>query len=255
MIKERIYQVSDLFYTQWKDLDDLTQATVYSLHQHAQSLGHSHKDYGFALIATLRSLRKNKRLVDRINVEQAVDIYNDLKFLNEPWYHFPFLDQLHLKPDPELARTSFDQFIYADNEFTSFIAAKGKDEVYLRRLAATLYKESGEIFWDKECVEERAEKLRSEKSYRLELIFYTYGHVRNKVMERCKTLLPKSIVTSEEQKKTPHPTGSMWHNIKHQAAKTLVFGDFDNVGRTNMYSVLDHLEILCKEKEEQRGKR
>ncbi len=250
----KVYLVSDLFCDSWKDLDDFTHAIVYALRQHAQAIGSSHKDYGFALIAVLRPLRKNKRLVDRITVEQAVDIYNDLKFLNEPWYYFPFLDQLHLKPDPQLARTSFDQFIYADNEFTSFIATKGTDDIYLRRLAATLYKEAGEIFWDKECVEERAEKLRSEKSYLLELIFYTYGHVRNKVMERCKTLLPKSIVTYEEQKK-PQPTGSMWHNIKHQAAKTLVFGDFDNVGRTNMYSVLDHLEILCKEKEEQRGKR
>jgi hypothetical protein len=84
------------------------------------------------------------------------------------------------------------------------------------------------------------------------LAFYTFGHIREKVMKRCKTLLPPAPKTEDVKK--PQPTGPMWYNIKHQAAKTLVFGDFENVGRTNMYYVLDHLEILCKEREENRGK-
>jgi hypothetical protein len=40
----------------------------------------------------------------------------------------------------------------------------------------------------------------------------------------------------------------MWHNIKHQAARTLVFGDFITLGQSNMYDVLDHLELIAKEK-------
>jgi hypothetical protein len=45
----------------------------------------------------------------------------------------------------------------------------------------------------------------------------------------------------------------MWHRVKHQAAKTLVFGDFEKLGTTNMYSILDHLEILAQEQDERNG--
>jgi hypothetical protein len=211
------------------------------------------------LIRILRLLRKNVRLVDRINVPQAVDIYNDLKFLHQPWYYFPELPApLIKKPDPLLARTSFDQFIYADNEFTSFLAlgtaeTQERYEHYLRRLAVTLYQPADEKIWDKECVEEREQQIKTINPELLQLVFFTFGHVRNRVMDRCKTLLPRSLAKDEDKKKV-HPTGRMWANLKHQAAKTLVFGDFDKLGQTNMYSVLDHLEILSKEREEARGK-
>jgi len=258
MTKE--YTVSELFYTQWKDLNDLKHIQAYTLHQHAQSLGIDHKDYGFALIACMRVLRRRPLLVDRLNEKQAVDIFNDLAFLNEPWYYFPELSKygalLHTRPDEKMARSSFDQFIYADNEFSGFLATDKDHNLFLRRLAVTLYRPEGETIFDKETVEERAAQLGKIKSDEfdalLQLVFYTYGHVRNAVMTRCKTLLPPAPAHDDDVKQKPQRTGAMWYNIKHQAAKTLVFGDFENVGRTNMYYVLDHLEILCKEKEEQR---
>jgi hypothetical protein len=253
-MKTKEYTVSDLFYTQWKDLDDLTHARVYALQQQAQALGYAHEQYGYVLIAILRAIRKNKRLVDKINELQAVDIYNDLKFLNEPWYYFPELPGL-TTPDPHMARSSFDEFIYGDNEFSMFLVTDKDHEQYLRRLAVTLYRQPGEKFFDKETVEGREATLKDIKPELLQLVWFTFSHVRKKVMERCKTLLPVPIKSKDDIEEKPKPTGAMWYHIKHQAARTLVFGDFDKVGQTNMYSVLDHLEILCKEKEQQERSR
>lgn len=247
-----IYEVKDLFYTSWKDLDDRTHARVYASYLKTLGTSPGSIEYGFSLISTLRMLRRNWRLVDKINELQAVDIFNDLKFLKEPWFNFPSLNHalLAVKPDDMMARSSFDQFIYADNEFSGFLVAK--DDIHLRRLAVTLYRPKGETTFDKENVEERQALITGVDQDLLSLVFYTYANVREAVMKRCKLLLPKAPKSSEEIEQKPQRTGAMWHNIKHQAAKTLVFGDFEKVGRTNMYDVLDHLEILCKEREEQR---
>jgi len=232
MTKE--YTVSELFYTQWKDLNDLKHIQAYTLHQHAQSLGIDHKDYGFALIACMRVLRRRPLLVDRLNEKQAVDIFNDLAFLNEPWYYFPELSKygalLHTRPDEKMARSSFDQFIYADNEFSGFLATDKDHNLFLRRLAVTLYRPEGETIFDKETVEERAAQLGKIKSDEfdalLQLVFYTYGHVRNAVMTRCKTLLPPApahddiivlIHPGDRIKMKAEATTHRCHVVQHKA--------------------------------------
>lgn len=254
----KAYQVSDLFHTAWADITPAKRAAVFRLFNSIQDIKYIDGRYGHTLIAILRLLRKNKRLVDRISEAQAVDIFNDLAFLKTPWYFFPRINHelLAQAPADKLARTTFDQFIHADNEYTGFMAAEA-DEArgkFLRRLAVTLYCPEGETAFDKELVETRSERIAGVDLATLLNVFYAYGHVRNFVTARCKTLLPAPPKAADDLPQKPQQTGPMWYRMKHLAAKTLVFGDFDTLGKTNMYSVLDHLEILAQEQEERDGK-
>jgi hypothetical protein len=248
----REYTVSDLFFTRWEDLSARVHSEVYALYN--SLAGPENPQYGFILIQILRRLRKNKRLVNKIDVAQAVDIFNDLAFFKEPWYNFPALENKKLAllpPDEKLARSSFDQFIYADNEFSSYLVKQ--DPNFLNRLVVTLYPLLGDECFDPETVEARAEAITGQLApWQLNQVFFTFAQVRAHVMDRCKTLLPKAPVADTTE--APTATGPMWHRIKHQAARTLVFGTFQQTGRANMYSVLDHLEILCQEQANAKSK-
>lgn len=244
------YGVGDLFFNRWEQLQSRMRAhaEVYALYVSLQRLPAGSIEYGATLIAILRRLRKAPLLVDKINEEQAVDIFNELEaeLLKKPWYFFPRIDHLHT-PDAQLARTTFDQFIYADNEFTTVLVlqSQGKtgDELLrgMARLVATLYTQN----FDKERVQEDAEALGIKNVALLQLVFFTFAHVREAVVKRCKHLLPPAPApAADEPAEKPVASGPMWYKIKHAAARTLVFGDFDKLGRSNMYSVLDHLNLL-----------
>jgi hypothetical protein len=243
------YTVSDLFFNQWQELTGQVHSEVHALQQHIQTLQKESVEYGYTLIQILRRLRKNFRLVNKIDEAQAVDIYNDLAFLHAPWYYFPHLENKALalvRPDEKMARSSFDEFIYADNEFSMFII--NQDEKHLRRLIVTLYPLLGDAYFDPETVEQRAAALEGKlKQWQLNQVFFTFAHIRDHVMTRCKALLPKPVKIIGQDPEPPVATGPMWYRIKHNAARTLVFGSFEQTGRANMYSVLDHLEILCQE--------
>lgn len=249
----RTYNVSDLFFTRWEDLSPKVHATVYTLQQElintprvAGQDGQANVQYGIRLIAVLRHLRKNKMLVDKINVTQAVDIYNDLKFLNEPWYFFPEIEaDWAVTPLDKMAKHTFDHFIYADNEFSKYLVTQ--DVKYLRYLVATLY----QVHFDKENVEILAQTLKA-KEWQLVLVFATYAHVREFVMNRCKLLLPKPIHNPDAEPAKPQPTGRMWLQLKHRLAETPAFQGYETTSKANMYSALDYLEDLVQQKEQKR---
>lgn len=256
MKKPKVYAVSDLFYTSWKSLSNKAKAETFALYQQQLTFNKDTVEYGYLLIQVLRKLLKNPRLVDRIDEEQAVDIFNDLVFLKEPWFNFPNLTYKLITPEDQLARHTFDHFIYADNEFTTFLATQNSPQStvnspqYLKRLVVTLYKEKGDGFFDKECVEERAAKLQL-KEWQLLCVFFTFMHVRASLMKRCKTLFPASPKTLPdgtviEQEKVK-PTGPMWLEMKHRLAETKPFQGYDAAGRANMYAALDYLEDIAKQ--------
>ncbi len=247
------YTVGDLFYTDWKHLRTKAAAEVYMLKNKIDATSPDKEEYGYVLIGLMRNLIKNSALVDKLTEAQVVDCFNELKgtFLSKPFYHFPVLKGWH-QPDEKMARCSFNQFIYADNEFSTYLALAQKDiekaQIHLKRLAVTLYKKKAAELWDKELVAERAERLKA-KPHELLLIFFTFSHVRDFVVKRCKQLLPApppSAATDEPN--VIVPTGSMWHEIMHAAARTLVFGTFAELGHANMYDVLDHLEKIARDK-------
>lgn len=244
----RKHQVKDLFYVSWEELRRKPQAhaETCALQATIGKIERGSTEYGVTMIAILRRLRKNPRLVDRLNVEQSVDIYNSMSFLDEPWFFFPGIKRDWRKPfkrnwkrpADHLAEISFDRFIYADNEFTSFVASG--ERRFLERLAATLYQPG---VFNKELVD--GKRLQKLPMWKLQLIFFTFSHVREFIVKRCKTLLPSSAPAGDEQA-NPAPSGPLWHKIKHQAAETLVFGTFEELGNANVYSVLDHLEHIAK---------
>lgn len=238
----KVYTTADLFFTSWAQVRPVDHAVVFEMVQEIKSTDPESEQYGFLLIAILRRLRKNWRLVDKINVAQAVDIFNDLKFLHEPWYYFPKVAGELKTPEEHMARNTFDHFIYGDNEFTSYLATQ--DVTHLRRLVATLYQDQ----FDKENVEGIAKALKA-KDHELKLVFYTYAQVRTFVMKRCKKLLPTSPKQTEgENEEGVQPTGAMWLTLKHRLAETPVFQGYDNAGKANMYAALDYLEDLAKQK-------
>lgn len=252
----RDYTVSDLFYDRWEQLSAMIHAEVYALQQLAKQENRDTMEYGLRVIGVLRQLRKNKSLVDQINEAQAVDIYNDLKFLDEPWTYFPvkvLATRIGLlyAPAEKLATHTFDHFIYADNEFTSFLATQ--DRKYLVRLAATLYRAKGEVYLDKELVDERAKLIEAKiKPWQEALIFATYGHIREFITRRCKTLLPAPPRPSPEgEGEIPKvvPTGPMWLKLKHRLSETPAFQGYETAGRANVYAALDYLEDLSQIKE------
>ncbi len=257
------YHVSDLFFTNWEALTGKLHSIVYAQQQKISLMQPDTAEYGFALIEVLKSLRKIRSLVNKINVEQAVDIYNDLTFLKLPWYYFPHISYLPGKnklykfkaPEDYMARHTFDHFIYADNEFTTYIATQ--DVKYLHRLMATIYTLPGDLHFDKECVTERQAVIAAMiKDWQLTLVFFTYGQVREFVTKRCKTLLPTTPPnkTDDDHLMQPTSTGGMWLKLKHRLAETPAFQGYDNAGRANMYSALDYLEDLAQQKENGNGK-
>lgn len=248
----REYQVSDLFFNRWDQLSAMIHAEVYALQQLAQQEQKDSIQYGLKVIGVLRNLRKNKALVNRINEAQAVDIYNDLKFLNEPWTHFPVKALpttigLLYAPAEKMATHTFDHFIYADHEFTSFLATN--DRKYLVRLAATLYRLKRETWFDKELVEARAELLVNIKPWQEAMVFTTYGFIREFISRRCKKLLPASKPIEGSEPIKVVPSGPMWLQLKHRLSETPAFQGYDTAGRANIYSALDYLEDLAQRKE------
>lgn len=239
----KAYTIDQLFYTRWDQLSPAVIIRVAILHQEykvAKDNPDAELNQGLLIIQILRSLRKNWRLVDKIDEAQAVDIFNALDFISTPWYFFPKL-KWGIRPTDLLSRTTFDQFIYGDHEFTMYLAT-GKAG-HLDRLVATLYATS----FDKESVEDDAAVVsRRLKDWHRQLVFLTYANVRSAVINRCKHLLPPAVASEDEPK--VKASGPMWHLLKHEVAKTGVFGTFDQVGTSNMYSVLDHLELLAKQK-------
>lgn len=245
------YVVDDLFFTSWAQLSEKRMVEVQSLMMQLKSFDLSSVEHGLISIKVLRLIRRNPALVDKINVEQAVDIFNDLKFLREPWFDFAPVAHSRLTtwsglttlrtPSDHMADCTFAHFIYADNEFSSFLATNKTE--HLTRLFATIYQKD----FDEEKVEAIAKRLNL-KEWQLMHTFFTYSFVRNFVMERCKALLLSSPHTEGEieQNTTVVPTGGMWQKLLHRLAETPAFPGMDAASDARMYKALDYLEDLAQ---------
>lgn len=253
-MKKKSYQVSDLFFNNWKDIPRAkTHADVYGLFILMLAMKPTQPEYGFHLIAILRALRKNPQLVDKINEAQAVDIFNDLVFLKDPWYHFPVRSvkcnpyEL-VAPEEHMSRHTFDHFIYADNEFSKSMVVDDEKErrQLLVRLVATIYRHPGETVFDRESVDQRAESIaKTITDWELSLITHTYAHIRSFITNRCKHLMPAPPKGAKDEALTV--TGPMWQELKHRLAETPAFQGFKKASQANIYDCLDYLEGLAKQ--------
>lgn len=249
----KTYKISDLFFTSWKQLPTGYHAQIIDLRYklNTAKLQEMWGAYGHLAIQILRILRKNKTLVAKITLEQAVDCLNDLKFIHEPWYHFPpGEDSLFIAPDEYMHDRTFNQFVYSDAEFTKFCVLdyQGKesrkpDEMQLNRAINKLI---GILYTAPERFDERKILSRAgtvdQKMTPAEkaVVLHTYANVREYIVkERCPNLFPSS---SGDGPAKPVYTGKMWLNLRYDLSETPSFQGLDAAKNAWLYDALDLLE-------------
>jgi len=260
----KTYQVHDLFYTAW---DQLTQKQMLTMLELSETLRQHQPDsteYGLVLINILRTLRKNNKLVAKLEVEQAVDIFNDINFFKRnpdgsfqtPWYFFPvegFTIHDFYFARPELNGTlpmfnrSFQQLVYADSAFSAFCVLNKKGEhkdaeEAVANLVAVLYTPR-ELF-DVGDMNVRAKnvtlKLNQQKQA---LVLHTYANFRSFITDRYPHMFPKPIPTIDQPVNAePVFTGTMWMNLRYDLAETIQFSGFKTASEAGICDALDFLE-------------
>ncbi len=246
----KTYKVSDLFYDNYQALPVRRLADLAIVRRTWQEQAVTSEHYGILSIAALRAIRKSPLLVDKINVEQAIDCLNELTFLKEPWYFFPQFIRLinAYRPDEYFHDRTFDHFIHADNEFSKGNAAG---------VVACLYFHDHGHFNPDKLADNTKQIKQKWQPWQVELVMHTYANVREWITARCKNLFdgPKSDIEAENLASPPKPTGSMWIELKQRTAELRITWKDPNgketnyVGHARYLEVLDYLEGLTKRKD------
>ena len=249
----KTYKIADLFFTSWAEIP-----TGY----HAQLIELRHKlnnaireemwgTYGYMAIQMLRILRKNKSLVAKINEEQAVDCLNDLKFIQEPWYHFPPGDKGFQEPDEYMHNRTFNQFVFADAEFTKFCVLdyrsrqSGKQDdiqinLAINKLIGILYTKP-EYFDEKKIHDKACTIDQKMNAAEKAVVLHTFANVREYIVkQRCPNLFPSTQASSGEV--APVYTGKMWLNLRYDLSETPSFQGLETAKKAWVYDALDLLE-------------
>lgn len=275
----KTYKITDLFKTSWAELTAKEMIALIDLSELLKKYPEESRDYGMITIAILRLLRKNKSVVAKIELEQAVDCFNDITFFRRtakgsfqtPWYFFPVGNFNHSGVDfvrPEMSGTlpmynrSFDQLVYADAAFSNFCilnheqhsGVKHELDDFINALIAVLYTQpkrfsiadmetKSKLVQQHLTVAERA------------LILHTYANVRSYILDRCPHLFPPSVGPDEAEGYIEGvSTGEMWLNIRYDLAETEVFKGFDTARSAMIYDALDYLEKKARDVHEQKQK-
>ena len=250
----KTYNIDDLFFTSWKQIPTGYHAQLIDLRYRldttkAQEMWAA---YGHLAIQVLRILRKNKSLVAKINVEQAVDCLNDLKFLHETWYHFPpGEDSRFVAPDEYMNNRSFNQFVWADAQFTKFCVLdyQGKQSrktddiqinIAINKLIAILYT-APERFDEREIHNSSCTVDQKMKPFEKAVVLHTFANVREYIVkERCPNLFPST--SDNTGYSVPVYTGKMWLNLRYDLSETPSFQGLEAAKNAWLYDALDLLE-------------
>lgn len=234
----KVCVITDLFKTTW---DELRDGEMIKIIEFSDMLTHADPgtlEHGALVIEVLKTLRKNKGLVAKLNLAQAVDCFDDITFFHRdqagsfrmPWYFFPVGDffiptfwtsssglgvDFH-RPDLigglPMYNRSFDQLVYADAAFSNFCLAsfhykqspskalEAEMESNINELIAILYQKAEEF---DACTIEKRASLIPEKldPPRRALILHTYANVRSFLMNRCPNLFPKETAGGDDTEK------------------------------------------------------
>lgn len=274
MIKE--YTIHDLFYTDWKQLRQPQIITLIELSDSLRMLQPDSTEYGLVVINILRTIRKNKGLAGKLEVDQAVDCFNDIKFFvrnadgsfKNPWLFFPvegfnmhgFNFSCPTLTDLPLFYHTFQQLVYADTAFSAFCVLnhKLKNELlteYERKqlladvdealcsLIAVLYTKPEDFDIADMEVRTRLVPLKLSIQKR-SLVLHTFANVRKFITDRCPALFPvlPELPNQPMEETVPVFTGPMWMNLRYDLAKTEVFKGFKTASDARIYDALDYLE-------------
>jgi hypothetical protein len=272
----KTYSIRTLFKTSWEELSCQEFISVIALSDAMHGIvDKSSEKYGLYVIAMLKAIRKNKSLVSKLNIEQAVDCFNDITFFkrNEkgefltPWYFFPVETfwagrSKFVKPEMNgelpIYYRSLDQLIYADGAFSSFCVmsyqadpkfASDMDDA-LNSMIAVLYQSPEDFNITK--AEAMAAQIKKKLSpNKKALLLHTYANVRKFITDRYPNLFPRREDDGKEV--IPQQTGPMWLNLRFDLAETEVFKGFDTARNSLFYDALDYLEKKLKEAPKQKA--
>jgi hypothetical protein len=269
----KAYSISDLFFTEWDHLTAKNHFALIELSDHLLQVEPGSEEHGLLIISILRSIRKNKNLVGQLNVEQAVDCFNDIAFFRRnddgsfrhPWYSFPIgsfkiSGEQFNAPLPNalpLFYNSFQQLVYADSSFSAFCLlnhkfrsaapSEKKDieqqaESAICSLIAVLYTKPEDF--NLKMMSHRAALIpRKLNVSQRSLILNTYANIRMFITDRCPNLFPKPLPSEEDKTfEPPSFTGPMWMDLRYDLATTDVFKGFETANEALIYHALDYLE-------------
>lgn len=276
------YSIDQLFALRWEDLTAKQLIKIVSLSDQLMNAEADSIQYGLLSIETLRTLRTNKAAVANLNVEQAVDCFNDITFFRRdekgnfvtPWYFFPIKNFLvngvefeapHMNGSLPMYNRSFNQLVYADSSFSAFCVLNHRynqikdfgDKKELKELErdmdqainsliAVLYIDHIDFDIERVEVNARLVPLKLTTAERA-IILHTYGNVREFIVARCATLFSKPPEDPAIAVQPIH-TGPMWLNLRYDLAETEVFKGFDKASKALVYDALDYLEKRAAEK-------
>lgn len=242
----RQYQISQLFKTSWQELTLRQMLEVVALSGQLSLFEEGSKDYGLTVISILRALRKNKNLVSKIDVEQAVDCFNDINFFKRtpkgefvtPWLYFPikkFQKKFHgigvtyyrpeMSGDLPMYNRSFDQLVFADTAFSTFCATnhlwntssefmddKAKkiyqDEMNesICALIAVLYTDHKDFDAGRVAEEVVPIVKRKLKPEERVMLLHTFANIRTFLIARCPNLFPQQEKDDDDESDDEKPT-------------------------------------------------
>lgn len=252
----RTYSISELFFTSWEQLNAPQMIKLIHLRNQLQQTKKEELwgSYGYLSIQTLKLLTRNASLVGKIDVQQAVDCVNDLKFIHEPWYHFEPAGQwpMYEPPEERMHNRTFDQFIYADAEFTKFCVLdyrgklSGKPDETQMNLA--IYKLIGILYtppkrFDSAKIHSRALSIRHWMPQEEQaLVLHTFANIRQYIVkERCKNLF--NVPDTDPKKETPPVySGEMWMKLRYNLSETPTFQGMQTTKNAPLFDALDTLE-------------
>jgi hypothetical protein len=255
----KTYKITDLFKTTWAELttDEIAYVIEHrGKYLHAREQGW-HGAAGHHAIMILRTIRKNKALVAKINVEQAVDCINDMSFMHQPWYFFPEVGGY--QPAAYLKNHTFIQLFYMDSLFSQYHVQDYRDRnalptlhpsvmahAFLDEMIGVIYTPPAEF--DEARVEEHGKRMSDilTDAQRM-VILHAYGNVKEFIIGNCPLLFPQHEEEVTTVKKPPAETEPMWKQLLFDLSETPAYQGIANAKRAPMYEALDYLEKKHKE--------
>lgn len=257
------YNIEDLFHLKWAALTAREHAAVLyyteCLKKSRAKETRNERLEGHYSILILRTLRKNKKVVSKITVEQVVDCINDIDFINEPWYHFPVLKTGYsfmnsLQPPELLKHHTFGMLCRMDSIFSKWMM-KQESQHLQNQLLGLIYTNPADYLETE--IEARGEAVgKIVSDYDRIVAIATFANVKKFIIDGCPILFPQSEEATEGPTKEPKLIDSepMWEKLLFILAETPAYPGMEKAKAAPMYEALNYLEAKALDIENSRTK-